>query len=74
VCSPEAWDDALADAVAMVEAELAEDAKGIVALLRQGNPYSMTITLAKLLSEVVTEQEVSPSHFREWAGRAVNRP
>jgi hypothetical protein len=71
---PEPWDDALADSVALVCAELAEDLAGAGAILRNGSHRHMVVALAKLLSEVVTEQDVSPAHFRTWARQAVDRP
>lgn len=71
---PGPWDDALADSVALVVAEVSDDLAGAGAILRNGSHRHMVVTLAKLLSEVVTEQEVSPAHFRTWAGQAANRP
>lgn len=68
------WDDALADAVAMVEAQLRDDIVGIAALLRHGSPYSQAVVLSKLLAEVIGEQDVSAAHFREWSEAAANRP
>ena len=71
---PEPWDDGLWDAVSLVEAQLRDDTIGIAVLLRQGNPFTSAVVLSKMLSEVITEQEVSLPHFREWSQSAVNRP
>lgn len=73
---PVPWDDALADAVALVEAQLRDDgntAGDVAALLRHGNPFSQAVVLSKLLSEVVREQDVSGEHLRTWARQAANR-
>jgi hypothetical protein len=59
--------------VALVECTLAEDTVGIATLLRQGNPFTSSVILSKMLAEVITEQAVSPAHFREWAKSATAR-
>jgi hypothetical protein len=69
----ESWDDGLADACALVEAQLADDTAGIACLLRHGNPYNSAVVLSKCLAEVLTEQKVSPDHFRMWAAQACSR-
>ena len=71
---PEPWPDDLQDSIALVEAQLADDIAGIACLLRHGNSFSQAVTLSKLLAEVVSEQNVSLPHFREWAAAAERRP
>ena len=76
MCQPEpgaAHDDALWDAVALVEAQLADDVAGISCLLRHGNPFNSAVVLSKLLAEVITEQAVTPGHFRAWAEQSCGR-
>jgi hypothetical protein len=68
------WDDGLWDAVALVEAQLSGDTIGIAVVLRQGNPFTHAVVLSKMLAEVISEQEVSLPHFREWAEACVDRP
>jgi hypothetical protein len=77
VNDPESWPDEVYDAIASVEAVLADDTEALAALLRHGSPYAMTVTLAKLLAELVTMAEhregVARCCFRSWAVEAVNR-
>lgn len=71
------WDDAVYDAIASVEAVLADDTEALAAILRQAS-LSTTVVLAKLLAELVTMAEhnegVGRCCFRRWAVEAVNRP
>lgn len=67
-------DDALWDAVALVEAQLADDVTGIACLLRHGNPFNSAVVLSRLLAEVMTEQKVTPEHFRAWAAQTCEQP
>jgi len=60
--------------VALVCAEVSDDLAGAGAVLRNCDHRHMTVTLAKLLGEVVKEQDVSLDHLRGWARQAVNRP
>lgn len=69
----EPWDDDLHDSVALVLAEVSDDLAGAGAILRNGDHRGMVVTLAKLLGEVVTEQEVSETWFRRWARQAITR-
>jgi hypothetical protein len=72
------WSDSTFDAIASVEAVLADDTEALAALLRHGSPYAMTVTLAKLVAELVTMAErnegVGRCCFRRWAVSAVNKP
>ena len=72
------WSDSTFDAIAAVEAVLADDTEALAAILRHGNSCTMTVTLAKLLAELVTmaehNQGVGRCCFRRWAVVAVNKP
>jgi hypothetical protein len=71
--TPAKWDDGLADAWACVQAVRQDDTEGLAVVLRHGNPVELSVTLAKLVAEVLDEQQVTPEWFREWAESAVNR-
>lgn len=72
--SAEPWDDATMDSIALVCAEVTDDLVGAGAILRNGDHRTMTVVLAKMLGEVVKEQDVSLPHFRLWAASCVDRP
>lgn len=69
--------DDLADAIALCEVIRRDDEHTVLdvkAVLRNANCYGVSVTLAKLLAAVCTEQEIDPVHMRRWAAQAVNRP
>ncbi len=73
----ESWPDEVYDAIASVEAVLADDTEALAAILRHCQ-LSTTVVLAKLLAELVTmaerQQGVARCCFRRWAVEAVNKP
>lgn len=77
--SPERWDDALMDGLALVELFRRDDettSPGVAAILR-ANSMCMAdtaLSLAKLLAEAAGDLDVDPVHFRRWAAQAVKRP
>lgn len=69
-----AWDDVLADTVALVNACRADDGEGVGAVLRHGDRDMMLCTAVKLLAEVSDELRAGPVGFRLWAQEASQRP
>ena len=78
-----AWDDDLADAVALVEAVLGDDLTGAGAVLRNMDTGPVAVVLAKVHAELYkatmrhlaeNEPGTSIAPFRELAAEMVTRP
>jgi hypothetical protein len=67
-------DDPLHDSIALVEAVARDDPKGAGAILRNMDPGPVAVNLAKMLAEVLAEQEIPAEQFRRWAHYAARRP
>jgi len=73
--SGQAWRDAFADSVALVERLRGEDREGCSVILRNADHGLTTIVLAKLLAESLDDFEVAPGWFRTWASSSsMDRP
>jgi hypothetical protein len=69
--------DDLADAIALTECIRRDDENTVLdvkAILRNANIYGVSVTLAKLLATVCSEQEIDPVWFRRWSADAARRP
>ena len=66
-------DDALADALALVQAVREDRTGDIAVLLRHCTVYEVAVTLAKLLAEAADESGATPGHLRTWGQQAVRR-
>jgi len=69
--------DDLADAIALCEVIRRDDEHTVLdlkAILRNANLCGVTVTLAKLLATVCSEQHIDPVHFRRWSADAARRP
>jgi len=70
--------DAVADAVALVEATGRDDLLGAGVILRNCDHPVVTVMLAKLLAELVSDNAaghaICAECWRSWAAEAVNRP
>lgn len=73
-------DDDLSDAVALVTAILTDDTDGCGVIMRNCDKGTVMVTLAKLLSAAVADNEAGvgvcaePGCLRVWAAEAITRP
>jgi hypothetical protein len=69
--------DAIADAIALVEATGRDDLLGAGAILRNCDHPAVTVMLAKLMAELVSDnvsgRYVCAECFRSWAAEAITR-
>jgi len=59
--------------MAVVECVRQGDTETLAVVLRHGNACELAVMLAKLLAELLDEQEVPAQWFREWALAAARR-
>jgi hypothetical protein len=74
IVTPGEHDDSIADALALVHAVREEETGDVAVLLRHANMYATGLVMAKLLAELLDEQEVCTEHWRIWAEQAARRP
>jgi hypothetical protein len=67
------WDDDTADALAITQAVRDDRTGDVAVILRHSSPFSLALTLAKLLAAAADECGASPDHLRLWGHQAVNR-
>jgi hypothetical protein len=69
---PESHDDALADAVAMVEAIARDDTEGLAAVVANATLVHVAVVMGKLLAEGSCPGCIASGQFRRWAAEAVH--
>jgi hypothetical protein len=69
---PESHDDALADAIAMVEAIARDDTEGLAAVVANAALVHVAVVLGKLLAEGLCPGCIQSGQFRQWAAEAVH--
>jgi hypothetical protein len=66
-------EDALLDAVALVDAVRRDDMPAVAVIVHNSSWMQVMVALAKLMAVAADESQACPGYFREWAANAIDR-
>jgi hypothetical protein len=66
-------DESVLDAIGIIEATRVPDREALSFLFHEADHPGVIAALAKLLAEVLDEQNIPPEAFRSWAIQAAGR-
>jgi hypothetical protein len=73
VTPAEQEEDALRDAIALVDCYRRDDMPGVSAIVMNSSWMHVMVMLGKLAAEFCEEENVTPQYWRRWAAQAANR-